>query len=188
MHKIHITQQEIQGLTLDLLRQMQRDQWLPHYVVGLTRGGLVPANLISQYLDVPMHTLRVSLRDGGDRDCESNLWMAEDAFGYVPHEQQKIISSRWDPSFKRNILIVDDINDTGATLDWIRQDWQSSCLPSETNAWSRVWNHNVRFAVLIDNLASNCGVKMDYVGREINKAEDPSWIVFPWEQWWHSAS
>ena len=182
MKKIYVTDAEVQGMTLDILRQMQRDRWQPDYVVGLTRGGLVPANLISQYLDVPMHTLKVSLRDSNGG--ESNLWMAEEAFGYVPQAQQELIKSRWDPHFKKNILIVDDINDTGATLDWIREDWQSGCLPGETNAWSRVWNNNVRFAVLIDNLASECGVKMDYVAREINKQEDPSWVVFSWEDWW----
>ena len=79
---------------------------------------------------------------------------------------------------------MDDINDSGATLDWLRQDWQSGCLPQETNAWNRVWNNTVRFAVLIDNLASGCGVKMDYSACEINKSEDPSWVVFPWEDWW----
>jgi hypothetical protein len=25
---------------------------------------------------------------------------------------------------------------------------------------------------------------MDYVGKEINKAEDPLWVDFPWEDWW----
>jgi hypoxanthine phosphoribosyltransferase len=182
MNHISVSDQEVQGMTLDILRQMQRDRWQPDYVVGLTRGGLVPANLISQYLDVPMHTLKISLRDGDGG--ESNLWMAEEAFGYVPSEQQELIKSRWDPHFKKNILIVDDINDSGATLDWLRQDWQSGCLPNETNAWSRVWNNNVRFAVLVDNLSSQCGVKIDYTAREINKAEDPSWIMFPWEDWW----
>jgi hypothetical protein len=33
-------------------------------------------------------------------------------------------------------------------------------------------------------LASACDVKMDYAGMEINKAEDPVWVDFPWEDWW----
>ena len=184
MKRICYSWQQVERLTQHIIREISLSQWRPDYVVGLTRGGLVPANLISQYFDVPMETLKISLRDGGDHGSESNLWMAEEAFGYVPHEQQSVIQSRWDPGFKKNILVVDDINDTGATLDWLRQDWQSGCLPNETNAWNRVWNHNVRFAVLVDNLSSGCGVKMDYVGTEINKAEDTSWIVFPWEDWW----
>jgi hypoxanthine phosphoribosyltransferase len=54
----------------------------PDYVVGLTRGGLVPANLISQYLGCRMETLKVSLRDDANSESESNLWMAEDAYGH----------------------------------------------------------------------------------------------------------
>jgi xanthine phosphoribosyltransferase len=167
MKKIHYTAEQIEGQVLEILRQMQRDNWRPDYIIGLTRGGLVPANMISQYLGVPMHALHVSLRDN-EKDCESNLWMAEDAYGYLA-----------DP---KKILIVDDINDSGATLEWIRQDWPSGCLPKHP-AWDAVWNRNVRFAVMINNEASNYK-QVDYSGLNINKQEDPCWIVFPWEHWW----
>ena len=163
----------------ELLRQMQQQQWLPDYVVGLTRGGLTPAVMISQYLNVPMHSLKVSLRD--HTDCESNLWMAEEAFGAIPPEEQS--TSRWDPCYRHNILIVDDINDTGATLAWIKQDWQQSCWPTETEVWRSVWHHNVRFAVMVDNTSSKFR-QVDFSAETVNKLEDPQWIVFPWEQWW----
>ena len=138
------------------------------YIVGITRGGLLPAVMISHYFNVPCETLKVSLRNGGE--CESNLWMAEDAFGYKTHE-------------KKNILIVDDINDTGATFNWIMDDWPSGCLPNAED-WAGVWGDNVRFAVIVDNLSSKCNIKMNYVRKEINKAEEDSWIVFPYEDWW----
>ena len=156
-----------------------RDEWMPDYVVGLTRGGLAPANMISQYLDIPMHTLRVSLRDS-DSAPESNLWMSEDAFGY--DSKAWSANTSYDQFKARNILIVDDINDSGATLDWIRKDWQSSCLP-EHDRWKSVWNQNVKFAVLVNNEASEFK-NIDYVGHYINKHNDDAWIVFPWEQWW----
>jgi hypothetical protein len=50
-------------------------------------------------------------------------------------------------------------------------------------AWDAVWNSNVKFAVLINNEASNYK-DIDYMARNINKLEDPAWIVFPWENWW----
>ena len=83
----------------------------------------------------------------------------------------------------KNILIVDDINDQGTTLNWIINDWKSSCFPNDP-AWDEVWNQNVRFAVLVDNLSSKCEYAMDYVGMEINKAENNVWVDFPWEDWW----
>jgi hypoxanthine phosphoribosyltransferase len=134
--------------------------------------------MISQYFNIPLHTLNVSLRDG-DVGPESNLWMAEDALG--PLSKDRAVDN--DTTFK-NILIVDDINDTGATINWILNDWPSGCLPDDERWGNEIWNQNVKFATIFDNLASESKVKMDYVGEEINKAENPVWIEFPFEEWW----
>jgi xanthine phosphoribosyltransferase len=164
MKKIYYTWRDIERQTQEILRQLQRDTWRPDYVVGLTRGGLVPANLISQYLEVPMETLKVSLRDDASQP-ESNLWMAEDAFE------------------GKRILIVDDINDSGATLNYIKQDWQSGCF-SKDKHWKEVWGNNVRVAVLVDNESSKSKLNVSYSAIDLNKAEEDLWIVFPWEDWW----
>ena len=179
MKKVYYTWQDVENQTQEILRQIHLDSWRPDYVVGLTRGGLVPANLISQYLQVPMHTLNVSLRDGGSHP-ESNLWMAEDAFGWVPSPESSVNSSE---TYRKNILIVDDINDTGATLNWIKKDWQDSCLPNE-KSWDSVWGNNVRVAVLCDNESSESELNVSYSAVDLNKAEEDCWIVFPWEDWW----
>ena len=160
MKKIYYNWQEVESQTQEILRQIALSDWRPDYVVGLTRGGLTPANLISQYLEVPMECLKVSLRDGGQ--TESNCWMAEDA------------------SKGKNILVVDDINDTGATLAWIEKDWPEG---NKMYDWANIWNNNVRFAVLVNNEAS-AYKRIDYSSIDINKAEEDSWIVFPWETWW----
>lgn len=181
MKQVFYRWQDTLSQTQDVIRQLHQDAWRPDYVVGITRGGLVPANLISQYLDVPMHTLKVSLRHG--QDCESNCWMAEDAFGYIPATDNDYSWTRTDRNRRKRILIVDDINDSGATFNWIRQDWQRSCLPNDEN-WSDVWGNNVRIAVLVDNQSSDCELPVSYSAVEVNKLEDPQWIVFPWEDWW----
>lgn len=170
MKKIYHTWQDVENQTQEILRQMHLDSWQPDYVVGLTRGGLVPANLISQYLSCRMETLKVSLRDGEQQ--ETNCWMAEDAFGYESTE-------------RKNILIVDDINDTGATLNWIKQDWMSSCFATSP-VWDDVWGNNVRVAVLVDNESSRAEIPVSYSAVDINKAQENCWIVFPWESWWRS--
>jgi len=175
MKKIYHTWQDIENQTQEILRQITLSNWRPDYVVGLTRGGLVPANLISQYLDCPMHTLKVSLRDSTEQ--ESNLWMAEDAFGYPAHDPMASGDSR------KNILIVDDINDSGATLNWIMKDWQNSCFPKDKR-WKGIWGSNVRVAVLVDNESSKSKFPISYSAIDLNKAEEDAWIVFPWEAWW----
>ena len=177
MNKIYYTWEQVEGACIELARQIRASKWEPDYIVGITRGGLIPAVMISQYFNIPLHTLNVSLRDA-DIGPESNLWMAEDALG--PLSKERTVNN--DTTFK-NILVVDDINDQGTTLNWIMQDWPSGCFPDDP-AWEEVWNNNVKFAVLVDNLASRCNVKMDFVGMEVNKAEKDIWIDFPWEDWW----
>jgi hypoxanthine phosphoribosyltransferase len=177
MKEVFVSWQDVERHTQDIIQQITTQNWRPDYIVGITRGGLVPANLISQYLKVPMEALKVSLRD--DDQCESNCWMAEDAFGYVLSNS----TVKFDTSIAKNILIVDDINDSGATINWIRQDWQRSCLPDDPR-WAGVWGNNVRIATLYDNESSNNEVPVSYCSVTVNKHEDPQWIVFPWEGWW----
>jgi len=172
MKKIYYTWKQIEGACLDIARQMQQDDWTPDYIVGITRGGAIPAVLLSQYLNVPMNALKVSLRDLSD--TESNTWMAEDAYGYNGDIGEQVC---------KNILVVDDINDTGATIAWIKEDWQSSCLPNDAR-WECVWGHNVRFATLTNNMASKETV--DYSVWEVNKAEEDCWLVYPWEDFWRN--
>ena len=179
MKKLVLDNKEVRLLVSKICRELSGSAWKPDYIVGITRGGLVPAVMISHWFDIPCNTLKVSLRD--NQDAESNLWMAEDAFGYHRTDLPELAGGN--PTLRKNILIVDDINDTGATFNWIIQDWPSGCLPDDP-AWTDIWNHNVKFAVLVDNLASKCDAKMDFCGMEINKAEDDVWVDFPWETWW----
>lgn len=153
-----ITDKEYRGLIAKLCRDIANQSWRPDYIVGVSRGGLVPAVMISHYFNIPMHTLSMG---------ESNLWMAEDAFGYES---------------KKKILVVDDINDTGKTINAIMEDWQSGCLPNDSR-WKEVWNQNVKFAVVYDNISSKAKVTVDFFGEEIAKSKK-EWIVFPYERWW----
>ena len=159
-NKRYISEQEMKTGVLDIVSQMYSDDWRPDYIVGVTRGGLIPAVMMSHYTGVKMHTLDVRLRDA-DHSPEHAVWMAEEA------------------GADKRILIIDDINDTGETFKWIVKDWEESNPPAD---WLDIWGNTVRFATIIDNSPSKFDV--DYTSIEINKAEDPAWIVFPFEEWW----
>jgi hypoxanthine phosphoribosyltransferase len=180
VNKKYYSWQDVERACLNIALQIYNYNWRPDYIIGITRGGNVPATILSHMLGVRCEALKVSLRDD-DSECETNCWMSEDAFGYVNEEDREIYKSRWDLNKRKNILIVDDINDTGATLNWIKEDWPSTCLPQETSAWDSVWHKNVRFAVLTDNLSSEFKGTIDYSVHEVNKAEEDVWLVYPWE-------
>lgn len=178
--KHYYSWQDVEHACINITLQMYQDNWRPDYIVGITRGGNVPATILSNMLDIRCEALKVKLRDAKeDEQCETNCWMSEDAFGYVDLEEQEILKCRWDLHKRKNILIVDDINDTGATFNWIKQDWQSSCLPKE-ETWNTVWGKNVRFAVITENLSSKFD-GVNYYAHEVNKAEEDVWLVYPWE-------
>lgn len=162
MKKVYYNWSQIEGACLDIVRQINQDNFKPAYIVGISRGGLVPAVLLSQYLNIPMHPLSVMLRD--HVYTETNCWMAVDAHRGT------------------NILIVDDINDSGATINWIKNDWQSACIPNHS-AWNDlVWRNNVRVATIVENAYSS--EQTDYTW-EVDNKEEEIWRVFPWEEFWH---
>ena len=177
--KHYYSWQDVENSCVNIALQMYKDNWRPDYIVGITKGGNVPATILCNMLGIRGEALKVSLRDDDEQGPESNLWMAEDAFGYVSEEERTAEYQRSDVYNKKNILIVDDINDTGATFNWIKQDWQSSCLPNDSN-WDTIWGQNVRFAVITENMSSDFG-GVQYYAHEVNKAEEDQWLVYPWE-------
>ena len=173
MKVVKYSWEQLEGAALELARQITQSEWMPDYIVGINRGGIIPANLLSQYLGIPMKVLHVSLRDF-PHELEHNTWMACDALGITDDSLASV-------GLRKNILIVDDINDSGATLDWIKADWKQLCLPNNPE-WKNVWNKNVKFAVIYDNAASNALV--DFCVEEFDKREEDIWIDFPWENYW----
>lgn len=158
---IDYSYQDICDLTESIIVQMTLSEWKPTIIVGLSRGGLVPAVMISNALSIEMEPLKVSLRDS--RFGPTSTFLPE-----LIHKGDKF-------------LIVDDINDTGETQLWIRDDWMKTIKHYkgyESGNWP---SHMVKFANLIHNEASQC--ESDYCGKIINKEKDPHWVRFYWEIW-----
>ena len=145
------TWRDVEKMCSQLLVQLYNSEWRPDYIVGITRGGNVPATILSNMTGIRCEAVKVALRDGeSGKTGDSIAWMAEDA------------------KMGKNILVVDDINDTGATFKWLSEDWSLN------------GGDNVRFATLTENLSSDFD-GVDYYCDEVNKAEEDVWLVYPWE-------
>jgi uncharacterized protein len=158
MDKMYVEWHQFNIMIDALADKIKASDWQPDYIIGLTRGGLIPATILSHRLKTKLNTLKVSLRD--EAECEHNCWMAEDAYN------------------KKKILIVDDLNDSGSTINWIMKDWMESCL-MEDPVWDDVWGHSVKVAVLFNSTDSESKLKPEYFVHELK--EPKPWIVFPWE-------
>jgi len=126
------------------------EDWKPDFVIGIGRGGLVPAVFLSHQLNLPMLSVDHSSRVPGFADELLRKVAEKSAAG-------------------ERLLFVDDINDSGGTIAYIRK------LLAETGCESG----NLRFAVLMDNVRSQA--RVEYRARTIDRDGDKRWFVFPWE-------
>jgi hypoxanthine phosphoribosyltransferase len=129
---------------------IEKDGWAPDHIVGIGRGGLVPAAYLSHRTGISL--LSVDFSSGVP--------------GFAEELMEKLAVATRDG---HTILLVDDINDSGATIDALRKSLLDHGAVDSS----------VRVAVLIDNLRSRA--KVDYRSRTIDRSTDKRWFVFPWE-------
>ena len=146
--KTFFTTLQMRNALIQIEDQMVHDAWMPSIILGINRGGCIPGVYLSHRLDKPHEVLDIRLRDHASKP---NLSTLEKAY-----------------AFQKKILIIDDINDSGATFKYIEENFGKG-------------DGRIKFAALIHNKPSK--TKVDYQGYEINKEEAPAWIVFPWEEW-----
>lgn len=114
-------------------------------VVGVLRGGKYPAELIAQYLHVPVEFISYSSKQGqGDNKDHDNV---------LPKIQGRVL------------LIVDDIADSGKTIEELFVHYVRE-------------KHTVFTAVLYYK-DRHSGYVPDFYWKEI--PEDFGWIYYPWE-------
>lgn len=142
-----LTLAKIQNLSRRLARQIQADHFRPEVVIAIARGGFVPARLLCDYLDIYNLTcIRIAHYTGTDRTGQARL--------SVPLN----IDIRG-----MSVLLVDDVDDTGDTLQLALTH-----LHSFTPAVIRV-------AVLHHKTVAS--VVPDYYAEKVTHWR---WITYPW--------
>jgi len=92
--KLYISYDQVIERCKTLATQLKEQK--PDLIVGIARGGLVPAVHLSHMLDLPMDTVLWQTRDGGSKE-------------YKRHISEQI-------RLRKTVVFVDDINDTGTTF------------------------------------------------------------------------
>ncbi len=131
-------------------RAIEANAWQPDFLVGIGRGGLVPAAYLSHRTGIQMLSVDHSSGEVGFGDELLDKLAAKIGAGF-------------------NMLIVDDINDSGGTIRYLRAAIEAKGADPA----------GLRVAVLVHNIRSRA--KAEYHGSEIDRDLDKRWYVFPWE-------
>lgn len=130
-----------------LAEAIHADDWIPDLLLGISRGGLLVAGALAYALGVKnTATISVEFYTGVDQRLELPMLLPP-----VP-DLVDLTSAR--------VLIADDVADTGATLELVRD----FCAGRVAEA---------RVAVLYEK--SRSVVESEYVWRRTDR-----WITFPW--------
>jgi hypoxanthine phosphoribosyltransferase len=123
-------------------------------VIGIHRGGLVPAVMLSHLLNLPMKSLEWQTRDQGQ---------------YADiHELNRILI---DCPTDEALLIVDEIADSGKTLNDIHKQVEF------VNASALAFPVKVYYGVIVQRTA--CRLDMPVLSAHVLDSEE--WVHFPWE-------
>jgi hypoxanthine phosphoribosyltransferase len=147
VEKSYFSNLEMRNALLQIEDQMVHSNWMPTLILGINRGGCVPGVYLSHRLKIEHMVLDIRLRD------------------HKAQPDLSVITKQY--AFQKKILVIDDINDTGATFKYINEHFGRP--------------ERVKFAALVDNTPSD--IKVDFKGYTIDKSKNPAWIVFPWEDW-----
>jgi len=123
--KIYLTYDDVLSMMKNLEYEVSRMR--PDLIVGIARGGLLPALHLSHALDVPLECMEWSTRDSGMQTFS----------GIVEEELND----------GKTVVFVDDINDSGLTMNQIVEQY--------TYNPNFVTRPHMRFVSLVEKVGSN---------------------------------
>jgi hypoxanthine phosphoribosyltransferase len=152
MHKIFrcelVSWNQACRLSRKLANHIQQDNYKPDIVIAIARGGYVPARILCDILDIyNLASVRISHYTSGA--CKA--------------EQARLTSPLCVDIKNLNVLVVDDVTDTGDTLQ-LALDHIQGLGPAD-----------IKIAVLHHKKVSH--LAPDYYAKEIIKWR---WITYPW--------
>ena len=110
-NKIYFSIDEMNDAVININNKILSSNWSPDVILSINRGGCVPGVYLSHLLNTSHEVINVNNKI-------ENLSINN-----------------------RNVLVIDDINDTGKTFDFVKKTFNNS-------------DAEIRFAALINNVTS----------------------------------
>lgn len=150
---------DIEHAVKHLIYTMEYNHYRPEIIVGVTRGGLIPAVMLSHLLGVPrVEALPLQLRDGKS---------SREAYGaHTWHMQSDVYNNQ-------RALFVDDLWDSGETMEKIGTVWPEA-LRATLFHKTEMQPHPIGPKASIGRLPP-----INFPGLWV---PPDKWVVFPWEQ------
>lgn len=153
LDKLYYTFENLKNDLIVIHKEIERSGFSVDVIIGPCRGAYVPGVMLSHLYNKPFEGFMWQTRDG----TEKNTDMLENIVNKYKN---------------KNILVIDDINDTGETLLGI-----NSCIKKTTT------NENIKYCVLFNKTQSNFK-NIDYYVTGLSERNN-QWIVFPYEEWFN---
>ncbi|MFH1327285.1 MAG: phosphoribosyltransferase [Candidatus Bathyarchaeota archaeon] len=144
-----ITWDEVYDACRKLVRLIEDSEYVPEILIGLARSGFVPARLLSDFSGITnLYSLKVE------------HWLDTTA---QHKEEAKITSKLPIDVHGKKVLVIDDIADTGKSMD-LTFNYIKSFAPSEIKS------------AVVHYVTSSQHVP-DYYAHKI---EEWTWLIYPW--------
>ncbi len=142
------TLNQIYNYLIDIATEIKNRDLKIDTIVGISRGGLIPARFLSDLLLIPdIKIVAAGFYSGPNVRMEKPI-----IYTSIPEEELK----------GKNILLVDDVADTGETLEAVRLHLLEKGAKNVYTAviYVKPWNK----------------AKIDFYSQKTD-----AWIIFPWE-------
>jgi hypoxanthine phosphoribosyltransferase len=142
----HVSWQDIHSYNDNILTQLKDNNIVIDSILGVARGGMIPATMLAYQLETPyLDMLGVRTRDVDNTQFYGN------------------------PNMFGNVLVVDDINDSGKTFNEIKKYLDLHFDRGEIK--------NVYYCACIKRASTE--FETGFYGVEF---EGDNWYVFPWDK------
>lgn len=145
-----VSWKNIDSWVYSIIKKMEKSGYRPDVIIGLSRGGLAPARIFSDYLQLKdLYTIK------------TEHW----GITATPDGQARVTQGLPVSIENKKVLLVDDITDTGQSLS-VAYDYVKSFNPLELKSATLLHITRSRFVP-------------DFYAEEVPE-EKWTWFIFPW--------